>query len=408
MITRRGVGLLVVAIIGFFVASATRVGWLHMADAVLAGTLVLSAALPQLSVARLRASARFAPRRRSTSEIAPVVGDTADLEIALENRARYPRLFVAASAKPTASEGASKDEAPARFFLAQVPPRSSGAMSGQIPCNRRGWQSIEEIRVECRAPFGLFRARRRPAVSARVLVYPMWFPLRQLKLLDALNGEQSGRRPARRGEEMAGSRRYVAGDAMRDMHWKNTARTGRPTVKEFDSGAEETLTIAFETGALLGEKSDTTLEYSISIAASVGKLMLARGGTLQLGVAGPNRDVFYDWTELMTRLALIQPTATPTMVDSLQAAEPGSRMLAVVSGAHHSQVAAIAATAHRGIATAAVVMEGFASGDGAASALRMLSAAGVPAVVCRRGQLSRGMEAIDRGAVEAKLTERVA
>ncbi|MBI2965051.1 MAG: DUF58 domain-containing protein [Chloroflexi bacterium] len=404
MITRRGIGLLVVAIIGFFVASATRVGWLHIADAVLAGTMVLSAVLPQLSVARLKASAGFTPRRRSASEIAPVAGDAVDLHIALENRAPYPRLFVAASARPTISEGGT----PARFFLAHVPARSSGKMSGQIECARRGWQSIDEIRIECRAPFGLFRARRRPAVSARVLVYPMWLPLRQLKLLDALNGEQPGRRPARRGDEVAGSRRYVAGDAMRDMHWKNTARTGRPTVKEFDSGSEETLTIAFETGALLGEGGDTTLEYSISIAASVAKLVLARGGTVQLGLTGTNRDVFYDWTELMTRLALIQSTTSPAMADSLQAAEPGSRMLAIVSGAHYAQVAAMASAAHRGVATAAVVMEGFASGDAAASALRALSVAGVPAVMCRRGQLARGVEAIDRGAVESKLAERVA
>lgn len=403
MITRRGVGLLIIAIVGFFVASATRVGWLHMADAVLAGTLVVSAVLPQMAVAKLGAEAKFAPRRRSNADIAPVVGDPADFGITLHNRAPFPRLFVAATVRVAQTSG----QAAARFFVAHVPARSSARMNGDVVCGRRGWQSVDQITVECRAPFGLFRARRRPAVNARLLVYPIWFPLHRLKLLDALGGEHAGRRPARRGEEVAGSRRYVAGDAMRDMHWKNTARTGRPTVKEFDAGIEESLTFAFETGAVLGEAPESTLEYAITIAASVGKVILGRGGEVQFALGGAGRDIYYDWVEVMRRLALVQRSTLPVMADALRNAEPGSRVLAVVSAAHHADVEAVAAAACRGVAVAAIVLEGFTSADSAAGALKALSAAGVPAVVCRRGQMAQGMDAIERGVV-ARTTEHVA
>jgi uncharacterized protein (DUF58 family) len=413
VITRRGVGLLVIAIIGFFVASATRVGWLHLADAVLFGALAVSAILPHASVSRVAAAARFTPRRRAGSEIAPVVGDSADLAVTLNNRATFPRLFVSASVPATGTgsnsssdsgSGASPSPGPSsRFFIAHVPSRSSSTVSEGVVCRRRGWDSIDRITVECRAPFGLFRARRRPAVDARMLIYPTWFPMRRLRLIDSLGGEHSGRRPARRGEEVAGSRRYVAGDAMRDMHWKNTARTGRPTVKEFDAGLEESLTITFETGAVLGEEPETTLEYAITIAASVGRVVLARGGEAHLSLGASGREVCHDWSEMMRRLAVLQPAPATVMVDALRNAEAGSRVLAIVAAEHESNVAAVVNAARRGVSVAAVVLEGFAGRAsagglaGAADAVRTLSGAGVPAVVCPVGRIAQGMDAIERG-----------
>jgi uncharacterized protein (DUF58 family) len=429
VITRRGVGLLITAIIGFFVASATRVGWLHLADAVLFGALAVSAVLPHASVSRLGASARFTPRRRAGSEIAPVVGDSAELEVTLNNRARVPRLFVSASV-PAANpgpgrgpgsvsgsgsgsslgfgSGAGSNSGASRFFVAHIPSRGSSTVSEGVVCRRRGWVSLDRIAVECRAPFGLFRARRRPTVDARMLVYPTWFPMRRLKLIDSLGGEHSGRRPARRGDEVAGSRRYVAGDAMRDMHWKNTARTGRPTVKEFDAGLEESLAICFETGASLGTEPETTLEYSITIAASVGRVVLARGGEVRMANGSPGREVYFDWAEMMKRLAVLQPGPASAMVEALKNAEAGSRVLAIVAAEHHANVTAAVNAARRGVSVAAVVLEGFGGVPGAGGtattdgAVRTLSSAGVPAVVCPRGRIAQGMDAIERGVLASR------
>ncbi len=68
MITRRGVGLVLTAVGIFFLASITRVGWLHLADAVMWAMIVVGLALPWLTVPGLRAarrSRRAAPEMRS-------------------------------------------------------------------------------------------------------------------------------------------------------------------------------------------------------------------------------------------------------------------------------------------------------------------------------------------------------
>ncbi len=50
MITRRGIGFVIIGVSVFFVASATRVGWLHVADALLWGIIALSAVLPWITL----------------------------------------------------------------------------------------------------------------------------------------------------------------------------------------------------------------------------------------------------------------------------------------------------------------------------------------------------------------------
>ena len=54
MIRSRGIGLLLVAIIVFVLSGVTRVGWLLLFDAVLWGTLVLSAVMPWLATGSVK------------------------------------------------------------------------------------------------------------------------------------------------------------------------------------------------------------------------------------------------------------------------------------------------------------------------------------------------------------------
>lgn len=405
MITRRGVGLLIVAIFGFFVASATRVGWLHVADALLVGMLMLSAILPHLTVARLKAKTRFNLPGSPKKGPAPRVGDDVELELSLANGSLIPRVFLSATASNAAYD---TKRSLAKAFFPVVPARGSATGKVNVKCATRGWYRIDTVRLETRAPFGLFKARRRRVADSSVLVYPLWYEMKGVRLIDTLHGDRSGRRPARRGEEVAGSRRYVAGDAMRDMHWKNTARTGRPTVREFDAGVEEALTIALETGLNAGEGQESTLEYSISIAASVGKFVMARGGSVRLGVDGTVGEPVFDWLELMKLLAVIRPKEMPSMSDTLREIVPGSRVLAIVPGTHASTISAVINASRQGNALAAVVLERFVDSDTDGSAARDLLANGVPAVVCLRGQMGAAMTAIERGAVAQVATGQAA
>jgi hypothetical protein len=53
--------LLIAAIVLFFLAGATRVGWMMVLDAVLWGAIVISAAMPWLSIGRLAGAAPGGP-----------------------------------------------------------------------------------------------------------------------------------------------------------------------------------------------------------------------------------------------------------------------------------------------------------------------------------------------------------
>ena len=58
MITAKGAGFLIAAVLLFFLARLTGVGWLYLVDSVLWGMILFSALLPWLSAVRLEAQHR--------------------------------------------------------------------------------------------------------------------------------------------------------------------------------------------------------------------------------------------------------------------------------------------------------------------------------------------------------------
>ncbi|MCH8910847.1 MAG: hypothetical protein IH867_08910, partial [Chloroflexi bacterium] len=93
MITRRGAGFILAAVAAFFIASATRVGWVHLADAVLWGVVILSAITPWFSVYGL--SVQRNRRFNSLVNLAgPVEGKSLDIDIRLTNRWWIPRFLL--------------------------------------------------------------------------------------------------------------------------------------------------------------------------------------------------------------------------------------------------------------------------------------------------------------------------
>ena len=94
MITAKGTGLLVVAILIFFLAQLTQVGWLYLVDSVLWGMLILSAVLPWVGVALLSAQLRLECAAPKAAGMSPSEGDQVRIEVSLRNRAFWPRFFI--------------------------------------------------------------------------------------------------------------------------------------------------------------------------------------------------------------------------------------------------------------------------------------------------------------------------
>ena len=344
MITRRGIGFVFVAIAVFFVASATRVGWLHVADAMLWGIILLSAIVPWLTVPKLQiARSVHLPRRRS-GDVAPVVGDQLAIELSLVNNTRSPCYFLSA-AQTSFSQGDT--ETRQKFFFARIPGRRQRSATGTLSCDRRGWRHFGEVVLEARLPFGLFRRRRRIDVPGKILVHPRWFHMERVGLIGSNAGDVSSRRRARRGDEISGSRRYVYGDTVRDIHWKSTARTGRPSVKQYDAGAEDSVIVGLDLTFDYGEGSESTLEYAATLCASVARAISIRGGSVSVATGSDLAQPTYDWSNIMHTLAIAERDPGCPLATSLKDVLPGQRVFAGVSSKDAASISALAGLSRR-------------------------------------------------------------
>ena len=123
---------MLVAIAVFFVASATRVGWLHVADAMLWGIILLSAVVPWHTVPKLEVARSVHMPRRRSGDVAPVVGDELGIELSVVNNTRIPRYFLSA-AQSSFSKGDS--ETRQKFFFARIPARNQRGSTGTLSCD---------------------------------------------------------------------------------------------------------------------------------------------------------------------------------------------------------------------------------------------------------------------------------
>ncbi|TAM94026.1 MAG: DUF58 domain-containing protein [Rhodanobacteraceae bacterium] len=100
------------------------------------------------------------------------------------------------------------------------------------PTERRGWMPLPRMQLSSTLPFGLFRAWSWITPDQRALVYPRVLRDTQPR---ARNDDPNERTAG--GDEFAGLRDYHAGDPIRHVAWKASARLDHLLVREFDSAA---------------------------------------------------------------------------------------------------------------------------------------------------------------------------
>jgi uncharacterized protein (DUF58 family) len=279
MITARGAGVLAAAITIFLLARLTQVGWLYLLDALLWGIILLSAALPWLGVAALSAHRRLERQGFSKGLPGPSEGEPVKIELTLHSRSLWPSFFLKVSYHCPIAEPASRL---LRFFVARLSCSSPISLTSTVQAHQRGMHHLGPVVVESAAPFGLFRRRVRLLAPLSVLVYPQVYPLHRLWMLDERQGTAMQTKESRAGPETLGSRHYFPGDPLRYIHWRNTARTGQPMVKEFGDPRDQTLCLCFDTAQVWGEGRETTLEYAIKVVASVADYSLKQGASARV------------------------------------------------------------------------------------------------------------------------------
>jgi uncharacterized protein (DUF58 family) len=117
-------------------------------------------------------------------------------------------------------------------------PTGSGWARLDWPCTarRRGCYRVTEARLETGSPLGLWAVRTAQAVEAEVRVYPnLQRERRQLAglFLHRTTPGAHAQRLVGKGREFEQLRDYIPGDSFEDIHWKATAKRGRPVTKLF-------------------------------------------------------------------------------------------------------------------------------------------------------------------------------
>lgn len=407
MIRPRGIGVVLAAGVVFVLAGVTRVGWLFVFDAVLWGTVVVSLIMPWLATGKLRIQRRVVGWQGRSDDPAPMEGDTVEFEVRLENRGILPCMFVNVYSR---CGGQVVEPYTERIFMTWLGRRRSALFTTKVRFNKRGVHRLPPARLDTCVPFGLIRVSRRvkdmtplnpplPGGDRRgVLVLPRVFPMRRLGLLSDSGTIALNASTARVGEQVAGSRAYVAGDAWQRIHWRNTARAAQLQVKQFERNCESAIAIAFDSG-MARHGGDDALEHGIRLAVSVGDFVCRSGGVVYLLAASP-REEAYDRARLLEELALLQNTNGHQLRELLGCLRVASDVLAIVLDTDAEGISALTGVAGGPRGVAAVVLRGFDLRRPPAD-VEALRRAGALVVECRPGGIPEALSALEGASLES-------
>ncbi|TAN32403.1 DUF58 domain-containing protein [bacterium] len=146
---------------------------------------------------------------------------------------------------------------------------------------RRGWMAFGPTSLRVREPFGLFDRELKLSERTSVLVYPRVRPIPDLL---APSAQQVGNSPsfgawADYPPETGGVRDYTTGDSFGRIHWPLSTRHGRLMSKTFEQPLTTDLWILLDLdrNVHFGEGEDSTVEYAVSLAASMASQVHSRG-----------------------------------------------------------------------------------------------------------------------------------
>lgn len=378
MPTSRTASFLLAALVLYFFANQTQIGWIYVMSALMAGVVVAAWFLGWGSLKPVKAERQIG----GDSENGLYEGGAVTIGLTLRNGGQGNVSLLRATERCPLLPA---DQPPLNIFVPSLPAKDSVRLDYEVTIDRRGRHEFPPLKLETRAPFGFFLRRRTLSEPTRVLVYPETRRLRRLSLLDRQVAAQLVNPRAGLGSEVIGVRPFRAGDSPRHIHWRTVARIGRLASKEFADESQPGLTLALDLchhPYPLTKSKHTPFEYAVKIAASIGDYALRRNYPLHLAVdesamAAPSGAVTR--IALLEYLARVQPNSANVLADVLAHRPTQSFLAVILPWPDASVVEPLLAARRRGVEVLAVVLdpETFPAGTPVAG---VPSAAGVPSV----------------------------
>ena len=363
------------------------------------------------------------------------VGQIFEERFELANPGRISRLWIAVrdTSELPASSGSR--------LMTQVSARQERSYQAYTWLTRRGLFNLGPTRLESGDIFGLFQSSREYPNTQSLLVTPYLVDLHEFIVPAGLlpGGKTLHRRTLEVTPYAASVREYAAGDPLSRIHWPSTARRDRLMVKEFEQDpqadiwifvdAQEAAQAALPDPAselAQGEKfwlwrhrpdevtlPPATIEYSVSVAASISNYFIQKGRAVGLVIAGQAYTVLpaergeRQLGKILETLAFIQPEGhlplmglTTTQAGSLPR---GSTVILITPSIQRSVVAAVEDLTRRNLHPVIILLdaESFGGTPGTLDLKNQIIEIGIQPVVIENGQdlrssLELGRQSVNR------------
>ena len=273
--------------------------------------------------------------RRTASVGRVQVGETFDERLMLDNLSAMPKLWVQiadGSTLPGHRAG----------YVASIGGRKRATWRARTVCKQRGRFLLGPVTATSGDPFGLFHRRITLTQPRDLLVLPHVLPISNFVLFKGgLPGRgRSSRRAIHSTTNASNIRDYTVGDALNRIHWRSTAHYNTLMVKEFDldPAMDGWIFLDLNESVQAGEGEDSTVEYGVTIAATVATYLLRQDLSLGIIVNGAHREFLsLDRGErqierVLEMLAVVQPGLGPDLKEalSLDAFHFGRNTVAIV------------------------------------------------------------------------------
>lgn len=147
------------------------------------------------------------------------------------------------------------------------------------------------------------------------------------------------------GIEYAQSRQYVAGDSVRSIDWKVTARTGRVFVKEYEAPKQMPCYLLIDTSASMTVSSVKRSKYATAVHVAGGLAFALLDRVSPVGVVGAggralriepslSRPQVMQWLHELRRFRYDEPTAVGRRVTELGPSLPNRALVVALSDMH--------------------------------------------------------------------------
>src|SRR6266581_905765 len=273
--------------------------------------------------------------RRTASVGRVQVGETFDERLMLDNLSVMPKLWVQIADSSTLPGHRAG-------YVASMGGRKRATWHARTVCKQRGRFLLGPVTATSGDPFGLFHRRITLTQPKDLLVLPRVLPISDFVLFTGgLPGRgRSSRRALHSTTNASNIRDYTVGDALNRIHWRSTAHHNKLMVKEFDldPAMDGWIFLDLNENVQAGEGEDSTVEYGVTIAATIATYLLRQDLSLGMIVNGGHREFLtLDRGErqierVLEMLAVVEPGSGSDLKEglSLDAFHFGRNTVAIV------------------------------------------------------------------------------